>query len=104
VNLPESFGGGGRGVLELAIVAEELAAAGCPPLLLVVSRAICGSILTRIATREQQERWLPGIATGREKMAFAITEADAGSNSHALSVAASWAGDSYHLRGTKQFI
>ena len=42
VNLPEQYGGGGQGMTELAIVLEELAAAGCPLLLMVVSPAIAG--------------------------------------------------------------
>ena len=47
VNVPEEYGGGGRGILELSIVCEELAAAGCPLLLLVVSPAICASVIAR---------------------------------------------------------
>jgi alkylation response protein AidB-like acyl-CoA dehydrogenase len=104
VNLPEEYGGGGMGVTELAIVVEELAAGGCPLLLLVVSPAICGSIIARHGTEEQRRRWLPGIASGREKMAFAITEPDAGSNSHRLSTSATRDGDHYVLRGQKYYI
>ena len=46
-NLPEAFGGGGLGIAATAIVCEELAAAGCPLLLLVVSPSICGTVLAR---------------------------------------------------------
>ena len=42
VNLPEEYGGGGGGIAELSIVLEELGAAGCPLLMMVVSPAICG--------------------------------------------------------------
>src|SRR6266511_1491543 len=42
VSIPERYGGGGMGITELAIVAEELAAHGCPLMLLMVSPAICG--------------------------------------------------------------
>ena len=73
-------------------------------LLIVVSPAIVGSILTRHATEEQKERWLPGIAAGTTKVAFAITEPDAGSNSHNISTAARHVNGSYVLRGTKTFI
>ena len=65
----------------LSIVLEELAAAGCPLLLMVVSPAICGTVIARFGTDEQKQRWLPGIADGTRTMAFAITEPDAGSNS-----------------------
>ena len=43
VNTPEEYGGGGLGIYELTIVCEELAAAGCPLLLLLVSPAICAT-------------------------------------------------------------
>ena len=104
VNIPEEYGGGGLGIYELTIVVEELAAAGCPLLLLIVSPAICGSIITRCGSKEQKERWLPGIASGEFKMAFAITEPDAGSNSHEISTAAVRDGDGYRMKGTKYYI
>src|SRR5712691_6384400 len=80
VSVPEQYGGGGRGITELAMVCEELAAAGCPLLLLVVSPAICATVIARYGTEQQRERWLPGLADGSLRMAFAITEPDAGSN------------------------
>lgn len=104
INLPEASGGGGMGVAELAIVCEELAAQGCPLLLLVVSPAICGEIIARFGTEAQKAAWLPGIASGKKKMAFAITEPDAGSNSHRISTTATRAGECYRLRGQKYFI
>jgi alkylation response protein AidB-like acyl-CoA dehydrogenase len=104
VNVPSSHGGGGMGISELAIVAEELAAAGCPLLLLVVSPAICATIVDRFGTEPQKQRWLPRFATGDLKMAFAITEPDAGSNSHHISTSAAKDGDVYRLNGTKYYI
>ncbi|HEX6870830.1 MAG TPA: acyl-CoA dehydrogenase family protein, partial [Micromonosporaceae bacterium] len=84
VSVPAEYGGGGGGITELAIVCEELAAAGCPLLLLVVSPAIVGTILARHGTAEQRERHLPGIGDGSLKIVFAITEPEAGSNFHRL--------------------
>ncbi len=104
VNLPERWGGGGGGISELAVVCEETAAGGCPLLLLLVSSAISGEVLARYGTDDQQARWLPGLAAGREKMVFAITEPDAGSNSHRLSTTAVRDGDSWVLSGTKYYI
>ena len=104
VGVPEEYGGGGHGILELAIVAEELAAAGCPLLLLVVSPAICATVIARSGTTEQKERWLPGLASGAVKMAFAITEPDAGSNSHRLSTVATRDGGDWVLSGRKTYI
>ena len=105
VNLPEEYGGGGLGITELTIVCEELAAAGCPLLLLVVSPAISGTIIARFGSDEQKRRWLPGIASGAEKMVFAITEPGAGSNSHDISTVAEPDGNAgYRLRGQKYYI
>jgi alkylation response protein AidB-like acyl-CoA dehydrogenase len=104
VNLPEEFGGGGQGMYELALVAEELTAAGCSQLLMVVSPAICGTIIARFGTPEQRDRWLPGIADGTTIMAFAITEPDAGSNSHRLTTSARRDGTDWLLSGRKIYI
>ena len=102
--LPEEYGGGGLGITELAIVCEETAAAGCPLLLLVVTPSISGTIIARFGNEEQKRRWLPGMASGREKIVFALTEPDAGSNTHNLSTVAERDGDGYRLRGTKHYI
>ena len=104
VNVPEEYGGGGGGITELAAVQEELAAAGCPLLVIVVSPAICATIIAKFGTEAQKQRWLPGFATGELKMAFAITEPDAGSNSHNLSLTATKDGDLYRLNGSKYYI
>ena len=46
INIPEEYGGGGGGIGDIAAVCEELAAQGCPLLLMVVSPAICGTIIS----------------------------------------------------------
>jgi alkylation response protein AidB-like acyl-CoA dehydrogenase len=104
VNLPEEYGGGGAGLYELAIVLEELAAAGCGLLMMVVSPAICGTIIARFGTDEQKQHWLPKIASGSSIMAFGITEPDAGSNSHKLTTVATRDGDTWVLNGRKIYI
>ncbi|GAB2977417.1 acyl-CoA dehydrogenase [Saccharothrix stipae] len=104
VAVPEEYGGGGGGIGDLAAVCEELAAAGCPLLLTVVSPAICATIIARFGTEEQKRWWLPGFADGTTKMAFAITEPDAGSNSHKLTTAIHRDGDEWVLDGGKYYI
>jgi alkylation response protein AidB-like acyl-CoA dehydrogenase len=103
INIPERFGGGGAGLAELAVVCEETAAQGCPLLLLLVSSAISAEILTRYGTEEQQETWLPPMASGDSKVVFAITEPDAGSNTHKLATTATRDGDEWLLNGTKYY-
>ncbi len=104
VNLPEEYGGGGAGLYELSLVLEELAAAGCGLLMMVVSPAICGTIIARFGTQEQKRHWLPRLASGSSIMAFGITEPDAGSNSHKLTTVAGRDGDTWVLNGRKIFI
>ena len=71
---------------------------------MLVSPAICGTLLSRYGTEHQRSTWLPPLASGRDKMAFAITEPDAGSNSHRISTTARRDGDEWVLTGTKYFI
>jgi len=105
VAVPAEYGGGGAGMVELAIVAEEIAAAGCPLLLIVVSPAIAATVIATSGTREQKERWLPRFADGSVRMSFAITEPDAGSNSHRITTTARRDPEGgWRLSGTKYYI
>lgn len=104
VSIPEEFGGGGGDIGDLAAVCEELAAAGCPLLMLVVSPAIVGTLIAQYGTDNQKQRWLPGLADGSATYAFGITEADAGSNSHNLTTVATKSEDGWILNGSKTFI
>jgi alkylation response protein AidB-like acyl-CoA dehydrogenase len=104
VNVPEEYGGGGGNIGDLAAVLEELAAAGCGLLLMVVSPAICATIIARFGTGAQKEQWLPRFADGSVRMAFAITEPDAGSNAHKLTTTARRTDDGWVLNGRKIYI
>jgi alkylation response protein AidB-like acyl-CoA dehydrogenase len=104
VNLPEEYGGGGMGLSAMSVVAEEAAAAGCPQIMLMISPGIVGSLLARHATHAQKQHWLAPMAAGAFKIAFAITEPDAGSNSHHISTTARRDGDKYYISGQKTFI
>ena len=104
INIPEEYGGGGGGIGDIAAVCEELAAQGCPLLMMVVSPAICGTVISRFGTEEQKQRWLPGICDGTQTMAFAITEPDAGTNTHNITTTARRDGDGWVLNGRKIYI
>ena len=101
--IAEEYGGGGAGLLELAIVEEEVSAAGLPLLKMLVSPAVVGAILERHASEEQKRRWLPGMAAGSERFSLAVTEPDAGSNTHRITTRARRDGDGYVLTGTKTY-
>src|SRR5438105_13440629 len=104
VNIPQRYGGGGGGLTELALVCEEIAAAGTPLMLLAVSAAISAEIISAFGTDEQRKAWLPGLASGAAKVVFAITEPDAGSNNLRLSATAVRDGADWVLHGTQYYI
>jgi alkylation response protein AidB-like acyl-CoA dehydrogenase len=104
VHVPVEYGGGGGGIGDLAAVCEELATAGSPLLMMVVSPAICATVISRFGTPEQKSHWLPGLADGSRVFAFGITEPDAGSNSHKLTTTAVRDGDDWLLTGRKTYI
>ncbi|MFG2872114.1 acyl-CoA dehydrogenase family protein [Streptomyces sp. NPDC048338] len=104
VNLPEEYGGGGGGIAELSIVLEEAGAAGAPLLMMIVSPAICGTVIARFGTEEQKREWLPGLADGSRTMAFGITEPDAGSNSHRITTTVTRTEQGWVLNGRKVFV
>src|SRR5690606_17627072 len=101
---PEEYGGGGGGMQEAVIVVEELSAHGMPMLVWVISPAMIGSLLAAHGSEAQKQEWLTGIAAGTKKVAFGLTEPDAGSNSHEVSTTATRDGDGWVLNGTKYYI
>jgi alkylation response protein AidB-like acyl-CoA dehydrogenase len=104
VNIAEEYGGGGGGMLELALVCEESAAQGVPLLLMLVSAAISAEVISAFGTDDQKSAWLPGLAAGTSKVVFAITEPDAGSNTHRITTTATRDGDGWVLSGSKYYI
>ena len=103
-HLPEEYGGGGGGLSEAVVVLEELATHGIPMLLGVVGPAICGSIILAHGSDEMKREWLPGLGDGSKMMSFAITEPDAGSNSHNVSTSVHEDGDGWIMSGSKYYI
>ena len=89
---------------ELALVCEELNAAGCGLLMMVVSPAINGTIIAKFGSDEQKQHWLPGLADGSTIMSFGITEPDAGSNSHNITTTARRDGTDWVLNGRKIYV
>jgi alkylation response protein AidB-like acyl-CoA dehydrogenase len=104
LHLPEEYGGGGGGMSEAVVVVEELAAQGMPLLIWVISPAICGSILAHHGSHTLKQHWLPAIAEGTRKMAFGLTEPDAGSNSHNVKTTAQRTATGWKLSGAKYYI
>ncbi|MGB5758627.1 MAG: acyl-CoA dehydrogenase family protein [Acidimicrobiales bacterium] len=102
VHIPVEDGGGGGGLADYNIVIEETAAQGCPILSLVIG-SITAPIIARHGSPDLRKRWLPGIADGSLRMSFAITEPDAGTNTHRITTTAKPNGDGWLLNGTKYY-
>jgi alkylation response protein AidB-like acyl-CoA dehydrogenase len=103
IYIPEEYGGFGGGILEMCLVVEELSRIDGA---VALGYAACGLGTFPIilaGTKEQKERFLPRLAQG-ELAAFAITEAQAGSDASNVKTRARREGDYYVLNGTKQFI
>jgi alkylation response protein AidB-like acyl-CoA dehydrogenase len=100
----EAVGGTGTGTL-LALVAIEEVAKVCATSALILAVQELGSLGLKLAgTEEQQQRWLPRLATGEWLAAYALTESGSGSDSAAMRTTARRDGDEYVLNGSKRFI
>ncbi|MFB4313647.1 acyl-CoA dehydrogenase family protein [Actinomadura sp. 21ATH] len=103
--LPEQYGGLGLTLSEEVRLCFELGYAS-PAFrsMFGTSNGIAGQVLVNAGTREQRERWLPRLASGEVIGAFALTEAEAGSDPSTLTTAARRDGDEYVIDGAKRFI
>jgi alkylation response protein AidB-like acyl-CoA dehydrogenase len=100
----ERFGGTGTGAL-LALVAIEEVAKVCATSALILAVQELGSLGLKLAgTEEQQQRWLPRLASGELLAAYALTESGSGSDSAAMRTTARLDGGEYVLNGSKRFI
>jgi len=100
----ERHGGLGADLLTLCLVIEQLSRS-CATTGLMLAVQSLGAIPIQVAgSPEQQDRWLPGLASGEQLVAFGLTEADAGSDPSALRTRAERDGDEYVINGGKRFI
>lgn len=104
VYIPEEYGGLGGGVFEMSLVVEELSRA-CGGISLAFAGTGLGTFpIILFGTEEQQQKYLPDIASGKKLAAFGLTEANAGSDAAGIQTTAELDGDEYVLNGTKQWI
>ena len=104
--VPEEYGGGGQGILELAVANETLCASGgtAGTFFYVTTPGFGSMTVTRHGTDEQKQRILPGLATGQSQFCLALTEPDAGSNAIEITTSARRDGDDFLIRGQKVWI
>jgi acyl-CoA dehydrogenase len=106
LSIPEEYGGGGQGLLELAVANDALCASGGTQgtFIYVTTPGFGAMTLVRHGTEEQKQRILPGIASGDLQFCFALTEPDAGSNAIEIKSAARRDGDDFLIKGQKVWI
>ncbi|MFC6082543.1 acyl-CoA dehydrogenase family protein [Sphaerisporangium aureirubrum] len=105
--VPEEYGGGGQGLLELAVATETLAASGAAggsAFTYVLTPGFGAMTVARHGSEAQKAELLPRLAAGEAETCFALTEPDAGSNSLAITTSARRDGDEYVIDGRKIWI
>jgi alkylation response protein AidB-like acyl-CoA dehydrogenase len=105
LTVPEEYGGTKMDNLTFAMVVEEIAkgCAATASIMAIHSATTCIALL-KFGTEEQKRKYLPGLASEGKICAFALTEADSGSDAGSIKTSAILDGDSYVLNGTKCFI
>jgi alkylation response protein AidB-like acyl-CoA dehydrogenase len=101
---PEAYGGLGGDLLTLCVAIEQISRACATSGLILAVHELGATPLLLAGSDEQKERWVPDLAAGRKLVAFALTEADAGSDASALRTRATREGDSWRIDGSKRFI
>ncbi len=102
---PEAFGGLDLDLVTYLLVLEELAWGDASVALGVAIHAgPVTDLLRRYGTEAQKERYLPRVAAGEILGAFALSEADAGSDARSLAAAWEWRGSDRVLSGTKKWV
>ena len=98
---PEEYGGLGRSVLDLAIVAEELSVPSSDVIMAFGGSIFCGLNVLRMGTEAQKKYWLPKLLSGEIRMSISMSEPDAGSDIGAMRTNARRDGDDYVINGQK---
>ena len=102
--IPEEYGGFGKGSFELILAIEELSRACLGVSTTYAANALGTYPILLYGSEEQKKKHLPDIASGKKLVAFALTEASAGSDAAGVQTTAKLEGNEYVLNGTKQWI
>ncbi|MGE3693145.1 MAG: acyl-CoA dehydrogenase family protein, partial [Novosphingobium sp.] len=106
IAMPEAVGGSGLGITEAAVMMQAVAEAGGG---MSAASAIHGPVfglepVILYGTEEQQQRMIPPVISGEEKMCFAVTEPNTGLDTTSLKTRADRADGGYLLNGEKIWI
>ncbi|MEK7271812.1 MAG: acyl-CoA dehydrogenase family protein, partial [Nitrospirota bacterium] len=102
--VPEEYGGMGKGCFELVIAVEELSRVCLGVSTTYAANALGTYPILLYGSEEQKKKYLPDIASGKKLVAFALTEANAGSDAAGVQTTAKLEGNKYVLNGVKQWI
>lgn len=102
--IPETYGGMGEGMVELALMTEELAAALMPVAGAVALHLGVAEVIQRFGTDEQRETYLPSMASYDTVGVLGMSEQNAGSNKLEMETTAEREGDEWILNGHKQWL
>lgn len=104
VLVPEEFGGAGLGYVEFVIIIEELAKID-PSIALSVAahNGLCTNHINLFASKEQKEKYLPDLASGKKIGAWGLTESFSGSDAAGLKSFAQKNGNGFIVNGSKTF-
>jgi len=100
----EQYGGMGTGTLMLQMAVEEIAKADASCALILMLQELGSLPIARFGSDELKQRFLPRCATGEILPAFALSEAEAGSNASAMRTTAVKDGGEWVINGTKNWI
>jgi alkylation response protein AidB-like acyl-CoA dehydrogenase len=98
---PEDYGGAGGTLLDMAIVAEEIARVSADLVMAYTGNIFCGLNLLRKGSEEQKRAWLPKLFAGDVKFSISMSEADAGSDIGAMRTTAVRDGNQWVIDGRK---
>ena len=101
--IPEQYGGNDMGLLALTLGFQKIGAMGLSSNLLLIT-CMDAACLVKNASDALKEKHLPEIAAGKQRFCFAVTEADAGTNTFHMKTSARREGDKFIINGAKQFI
>jgi acyl-CoA dehydrogenase len=103
--LPPEVGGGGADLLTYCLVMEEVARSHrCFTLLLDATSGLTPAGILRHGSLAQKAKWLEGLATGRLRAAFGLTEPEAGSDAAAIRTRAERVHGGWRINGRKHWI
>jgi alkylation response protein AidB-like acyl-CoA dehydrogenase len=101
---PAEHGGQAWDPIECGMLAKELGRASLSVLSMLVVHGMVVQSLTTRGNDEQKAAWLPLLASGEKKAAFALTEPEVGSDASAVQTDAQKVDDGFVLTGSKKWI